>query len=63
MPCGAMALTHKYASDTRRLPFHIVGADSESKLPPCALYYTVQPGDTCNRIAERERVPMSASLH
>ena len=56
------------AADTHRFPFHVAGADSELEAlnQPLALcdrpLYSVQPGDTCNSIAERFKAPTLVSF-
>ena len=54
----------QYTADTRRFLFHIAVADLNSKAlaPVCDRPYIVQPGDTCNFIAERVHAPTLVSL-
>ena len=53
-----------YATDRRRLSFHIAGADSELSLAPaCDRSYRVRPGDICDSIAIQQRAPTLVSLY
>ena len=53
-----------YATDTRRLPFHIAGGDSEFSLASaCDRSYRVRPGDICDSIAIQNRAPTLVSLY
>ena len=59
-----MYFYYPYATDRRRLPFHIAGADSEYSLAPaCDRSYKVRPGDICNSIAAKNGAPTLVSSY